>query len=112
VKHVNDGYNLLPLFSNPRAKSGRDYALTEFCTARASRFAIRDLDYKLIFDTATGWGLYNLRDDQMEAQNLYGTPAARKVQAKLQSALDKVKRKASKGCFEKTATAVNPAPAP
>jgi arylsulfatase B len=112
VKKANDGYSLLPLLSRAGAKTGRDFALTEFCNATASRFAIRDLDYKLVFDNATGWGLYHLRDDQMEAQNLYGTPAAKQVQARLQSALDKVKRNATSGCFDKTTVAVNPAPAP
>jgi arylsulfatase A-like enzyme len=112
VKKANDGYSLLPLLSNAKAKTGRDIALTEFCNASASRFAVRDLDYKLIFDNATGWGLYDLRSDQGEAQNLYGTPAAAKVQKKLQAALDKAKRTATSGCFDRTTVTATPASAP
>ncbi len=69
-------------------------------------------NYKLIFDNATGWGLYDLRNDQAETQNLYGTPAASKAQQKLQGALNKVKRTATSGCFDKTTVAVTPARAP
>lgn len=111
VKKANDGYSLLPLLGKAKAKSGRKYAVTEFCTTRASRFAVRDLNYKLVFDSATGWGLYDLRDDQAEARNLYGTPAAKKAQKKLESALGKAKRNATSGCFDKTTVAANPPPA-
>lgn len=102
VKKANDGYSLLPLLANAKARTGRAFALTEFCNASASRFAVRNLDYKLVFDNATGWGLYDLRSDQAEAQNLYGTLAAAKVQKTLQDALNKAQRTATSGCFDRT----------
>jgi hypothetical protein len=48
-----------------------------------------------------GWGLYDLRDDGMEAQNLFGSPAVAREQATLQKALNKLKARATKGCFDK-----------
>jgi arylsulfatase A-like enzyme len=99
VTKANDGYSVLPLLSNAGASTGRNYAFTEFCSAGVSRFAIRDREYKLIYDNAVGWGLYNLLEDQTESKNLYNNPGYSAPQAKLQSELDKLKASATKGCF-------------
>jgi arylsulfatase A-like enzyme len=100
IKKVNDGYSILPLLSDPKASTGRDYAFTEFCTGNVARYAIRDREYKLIFDNAVGWGLYDLLEDPTESKNLYNNPSYSAQQAKLQTELNKLKASANKGCFQ------------
>jgi arylsulfatase A-like enzyme len=100
VKKANDGYSILPLLSDAKASTGRNYALTEFCTPGVSRFAIRDQEYKLIFDNAVGWGLYDLLEDPLEASNRYNNPSYSAPQAKLQAELNKLKASATAGCFQ------------
>ena len=99
VTHVNDGYSLVPLFTKAGASTGRNYGFTEFCTARASRYAIRDREYKLVYDNTDGWGLFDLVKDQSESNNLYDKPQFSAEQKKLKSELDKLKKSATKGCF-------------
>jgi arylsulfatase A-like enzyme len=99
VQHVNDSHSIVPLFTDARASTGRDYAFTEFCTAQSARFAIRDRRHKLIYDNASGWGLYDLQEDPAEAGNLYDKPASAAVQKKLAAELARLKAAASKGCF-------------
>lgn len=100
VSKVNDGYSLAPLFTKANASTGRTYSFTEFCTNRVSRVAIRDTQYKLHFDTATGWSLFDLRNDPLEMNNLYGKEAFAAVQAKLRADMDGLKAGATKGCFQ------------
>jgi arylsulfatase B len=99
VKQVNDSYSVVPLLTNAKASTGRNFAFTEFCTGQTARFAIRDSRYKLIYDNASGWGLYDLSDDLSEAKNLYDVPEFASAQKKLQAGLDTLKATASKGCF-------------
>jgi arylsulfatase A-like enzyme len=100
IKKANDGYSILPLLSDAKASTGRNYAFTEFCTPGVSRFAIRDQEYKLIFDNAVGWGLYDLLEDPVEANNRYNNPSFAAPQAKLQGELNKLKASATKGCLQ------------
>jgi arylsulfatase A-like enzyme len=99
VRHVNDSYNLAPLFTDAKAKSGREFALTEICARTLARFAVRDQDYKLIYDSKDGWGLYNLARDQGEQKNLYDARKKRikTEKARLLAALDGFKT--TRGCF-------------
>jgi arylsulfatase B len=100
VTHVNDAYNLTPLLTRASASTGRTYAFTEFCNARASRLAIRNNEYKLHFDNATGWSLFDLKKDPLEATNLYDQSAYAAVQNQLRAEIDRMKAGASKGCFQ------------
>jgi len=99
VKHVNDSYNIAPLFTNAGASSGREFALTEICAKTLARFAVRDLTYKLIFDSKEGWGLYNLKDDQGEQRNLFDSDlaAVKTEKTRLEAALDGFRT--TRGCF-------------
>ncbi len=100
IQHVNDGYSLTPLFTKAGASTGRTYSFTEFCTGNTARLAIRDREYKLHYDNATGWGLYDLLEDPLEGNNNYGKPAFAEVQAKLHAELNRLKAAATKGCFQ------------
>jgi arylsulfatase A-like enzyme len=100
VTRANDGYSIVPLFTQAGASTGRTFGFTEFCTGAASRYAIRDREYKLVFDNTSGWGLFDLRKDQLEANNLYDTPAVAGEQSKLAGELAKLKASATKGCFK------------
>ena len=100
ITRANDGYSIAPLFTDARASTGRDYAFTEFCTGGVARFAIRDKKYKLIFDNAVGWGLFDLLEDPRETNNLYDKPAFAAVQTRLKAELDKMKASATRGCFQ------------
>jgi arylsulfatase A-like enzyme len=100
IKKANDGYSILPLLSDAKASTGRDYAFTEFCSGNVARFAIRNQQYKLIFDNGVGWGLYDLIKDPVEATNLYNNPAFSVPQERLQSELNKLKASATSGCFQ------------
>jgi len=100
IKKANDGYSVLPLLSDPKSSTGRNYAFTEFCAGAVSRYAIRDQEYKLIFDNAVGWGLYDLLKDPVEANNLYNNAAYSAPQTKLQTELNKLKAAATSGCFQ------------
>jgi len=100
IKKANDGYSVLPLLSDPKSSTGRNYAFTEFCAGGVSRYAIRDQEYKLIFDNAVGWGLYDLLKDPVEANNLYNNAAYSAPQTKLQTELNKLKAAATSGCFQ------------
>lgn len=100
VRQVRDGFSLVPLFSDAKASSGRNFSFTEFCTGQTARFAIRDLTYKLVYDNAVGWGLYNLAEDPLESRNLYNLPDLAATQQKLGGALDALKATATKGCFK------------
>jgi arylsulfatase A-like enzyme len=100
VTHVNDSYSLVPLFTKANAATGRTYEFTEFCSANAARFAIRDQQYKLHFDKAVGWGLFDLVKDPVEANNLYNNSTFAAQQTKLKAELDKLKASATKGCFQ------------
>jgi arylsulfatase A-like enzyme len=100
VSKANDGFSLVPLFTEAGASTGRNYAFTEFCQGNnTARFAIRDPQYKLMFDNASGWALFDLMKDPKEADNLYDKPAVAAVQTKLKAELDKMKASATKGCF-------------
>jgi arylsulfatase A-like enzyme len=99
VRHINDSYSITPLLTDAAARTGRKFGVTEFCSKQASRFAVRDLDYKLIYDNKDGWGLYKLSSDVGEATNLYDQPEFAAAQKKLRSALRSFKAKATKGCF-------------
>ena len=100
ITRANDGYSIAPLFTDARASTGRDYAFTEFCTGGVARFAIRDKKYKLIFDNAVGWGLFDLLEDPRETNNVYDKPAFTAVQTRLKAELDKLKASATRGCFQ------------
>ena len=100
VKKANDGYSVLPLLGDAKASTGRNFAFTEFCTGNVARFAIRDQEYKLIYDNAVGWGLYDLLKDPVEANNLYDNPTYAAAQGKLQAELNRLKASATKGCFK------------
>jgi arylsulfatase A-like enzyme len=99
VRQVNDGFNLMPLFTSKSADTGREFAFTEFCTGQTARFALRDARHKLVYDDKEGWGLYDLKDDIGEQHNLYGTVALAATQAKLKAGIDRLKANATKGCF-------------
>lgn len=99
IKRANDGFSIVPLFTDAGASSGRDYAFTEFCTGPTGRYAIRDKEYKLMFDNVDGWGLFDLLKDPTEANNLYKKPEVATVQARLNGELNKLKASATKGCF-------------
>jgi arylsulfatase A-like enzyme len=99
VTHVNDGYNLVPLFSDAKASSGRKYGLTEFCSGQVARFALRDNKYKLFFDNADGWALFDLLDDPSEKNNVYDKPGVAAAQKELSAELARMKASATKGCF-------------
>ena len=100
ITRANDGYSIAPLFTDAGASTGRDYAFTEFCTGNVARFAIRDKKYKLIFDNAVGWGLFDLLEDPRETNNVYDKPAFAAVQTRLKAELDKLKASATRGCFQ------------
>ena len=100
VTRANDGYSMTPLFTNANASTGRNYAFTEFCTGGVARYAIRDRQYKLLFDSGTGWEFFDLLKDPVEANNLYNNPTVAGPQAKLQAELDKLKASATSGCFK------------
>jgi arylsulfatase A-like enzyme len=100
VMQVNDSHSLAPLLTTANAATGRKYSFTEFCTARASRLAIRDIQYKLHFDTASKWSLFDLNKDPLEANNLHDQAAYANVQKKLHAELDRLKAGAPKGCFQ------------
>jgi arylsulfatase B len=100
VQQVNDSYSLSPLLTSANATTGRKYSFTEFCTSRAARLAIRDSQYKLHFDTASEWSLFDLKVDPLEATNLYNKAAYADVQKKLHTELDRLKAGAPKGCFK------------
>ncbi len=102
VSHVNDSYDITPLFRSARVSSGRRFAFTELCAGNSARFAVRDLTHKLIFDKKDGWGLYNLAADQIEQNNLYeaGSNEAKAGRARLEAALHDLKASATGGCFQ------------
>jgi arylsulfatase A-like enzyme len=100
VTRANDGYSLVPLFTKEGASTGRNFAFTEFCSGNVARFAIRDRDYKLLFDRATGWALFDLGKDPVEASNLYNNPAMAAAQARLQAELNRLKATATRGCLQ------------
>jgi arylsulfatase A-like enzyme len=100
ITRANDGYSLVPLLSNATASSGREFSLTEFCTAAAKRYAVRDRQYKLLFDNKDGWAMFDLGEDLSETNNVYGKPAYAVPQARLQKEIDRTKAAESKGCFQ------------
>lgn len=102
VSHVNDSYDISPLFSNAKVSSGRRFGFTELCSANASRYAVRDMNYKLIYDNKDGWGLYNLAADQGEQHNLYDAdmPDVKAARTALKDALGHIKDAATGGCFQ------------
>ena len=100
ITRANDGYSIVPLFTDAGASTGRNYAFTEFCTGNVARFAIRDREYKLIFDDSVGWGLFDLLEDPRETNNMYDKPAFAAVQVRLKAELDKLKASATRGCFQ------------
>jgi arylsulfatase A-like enzyme len=99
ITRANDGYSLVPLLAKAGASTGRTYAFTEFCTATVSRFAVRDQQYKLAFDNAAGWGLFDLLKDPLEADNLYDKSPRSAEQARLKGEIERLKTSANKGCF-------------
>jgi arylsulfatase A-like enzyme len=100
LTQANDGYSLTPLLTTAGADTGRRFSLTEFCSPRAQRFALRDPRYKLLFDHQDGWGLFDLEQDIGETNNLHGQVAYAAPQAKLQAELDRYKAEPNKGCFQ------------
>lgn len=100
VTRANDGYSLTPLLTTSGASTGREFSLTEFCSPRVQRFALRDLRYKLLFDSKDGWGLFDLANDIGETTNLHDNPAHAAPQAKLQAELNRYKSEGTKGCFQ------------
>jgi arylsulfatase B len=100
VTRANDGYSIRALFTQAGASTGRTYSFTEFCTGAVARLAIRDGEYKLHFDIASGWSLFDLLKDLAEKNNVYGKPAYTEPQARLHAELNGLKASASKGCFQ------------
>jgi arylsulfatase A-like enzyme len=103
VTQVNDAYSLTPLLTSADASTGRRFNFTEFCrqgNTPVARFAIRDSQYKLHFDTASGWSLFDLKSDPLEATNLHDKPDVAEVQKMLRTELDRMKARATKGCFQ------------
>jgi arylsulfatase A-like enzyme len=100
VTHVYDSYSVVPMLTKAGASNGRNFSLTEFCSARAQRVAIRDRQYKLLYDNTDGWGLFDLVEDIGETKNVYGKPAYLPAQTRLKAELDRMKSTATKGCFQ------------
>jgi arylsulfatase A-like enzyme len=96
---VNNSFNLVPLFTQGGASTGRDYSFSELCGPQGRRFAVRDTRYKLLSDNGQ-WGLYDLQSDPMESKNLYGQPAVAAAQAGLAARIASLKAAAKFGCFQ------------
>ena len=99
VTQINNSYSLIPLFTDGAATSGRQFSFTELC---GNLYAIRDDRYKVMYDpTDGGFAMYDLQNDPMEQNNLYGDPSVAAEQAVLEAELEVLEQNATRGgCFQ------------
>jgi arylsulfatase A-like enzyme len=96
---IGDSFGLQPLLVASPTASGRTHAFTELCNNRVARFAIRDLHYKLSYDSGV-WALFDLRSDPGERTNMYGSAPTLTAQHALERELAAIRATATAGCFQ------------
>ena len=98
VSKIHDSFSIVPLLT-ASGETGRTHAFTELCSGGTSRYAIRDAQYKLLYNNGS-WGLYDLINDPLEATNHYNNGAYAAIRGSLKAALDVVEADAVDGCFQ------------
>jgi arylsulfatase A-like enzyme len=99
---AGNSYSIVPLLSNDKAATGRQYAFSEVCAntgAGRKQFAIRDQRYKVLYN-GTQWEMFDLTSDPWEKTNIYDKAESAKDRARLLGELRSLRMKATtNGCF-------------
>jgi arylsulfatase A-like enzyme len=98
VSQIHDSYSLGPLLTDNSGNSGRMYAFAEYCSSSKARYAIRGNRYKLLYDNGAR-RLYDLVNDPLETNNLFGNSGVAAEQTILQAELTTLAQAATYGCF-------------
>jgi arylsulfatase A-like enzyme len=99
VSHVNNSYNLRPLFDDASASSGRTHSFSETSSGTSNRrWATKDTRFKLVSNLGQ-LELYDLVADPLEAHDLYGSAPYAAVQASLLAEVARLKADATPGYF-------------
>ncbi|HEY5567560.1 MAG TPA: hypothetical protein VIM81_09990, partial [Gammaproteobacteria bacterium] len=71
----------------------------EFCSPSTERYAIRGDRYKLLYSNGVR-EMYDLLDDSLETDDLFGNPSFAAEQTVLESELAALAQAAEFGCFD------------